>query len=527
MTEIKTLQPDEAIELLKKGRTEWNLWVRMNPEHNISFEGVNFPTFIKPVWKSNPTQVIKEINFQEYEFPKGDILFTRANFGDYNVSFSGAKFRAGQVSFEYSIFNGPQINFTGTRFGDSHVIFSGAQFGGRNVSFNDAQFGEGNIIFSRVSIKKGNLSFDDAEFNKSKLSFGAARLGEADITFINATFEKATINFWGAKSEKGNTLFPHAKFKQSPALFDEMEFGDGIVSFVDAEFEDETIRFQRTKFGKGGVSFVGAKFGKGEISFAGAKFGEGDLAFEEAKFGESKIDFIGAEFRGRVIFSDLLSSEKIKQFSFRGASFNKSLELNGNRFSCIPDLTNTKINNQIVLRDSEWEFSYETLKDPQASSKINRLKELAEANKDHSSALMFHAHEMRCKRKHSNKNGAWLIDFLFDKFSNYGQSVATPSWWLFWTYYLSTLIYFKQVHSENSLTEYASFLACALFSASQVFSFLPSTKSVQNRAIQLFTDGSKDAVIPDSIQALAITQNFISVILIFLIILALRNRFRI
>ena len=68
-----------------------------------------------------------------------------------------------------------------------------------------------------------------------------------------------------------------------------------------------------------------------------------------------------------------------------------------------------------------------------------RLKEIAESNKDHESALRFHTNEMRAKSCTLIGIGVSVLDALFDFTSNYGQSVAKPFLWLFFSILSLTL----------------------------------------------------------------------------------------
>ncbi len=63
-------------------------------------------------------------------------------------------------------------------------------------------------------------------------------------------------------------------------------------------------------------------------------------------------------------------------------------------------------------------------KDPEDAGRLGRLKEIAEDNKDHEQALYFFGEEMRAKRWQKNRPFlASILDFLYDKVSDYGRSV--------------------------------------------------------------------------------------------------------
>ena len=165
------------------------------------------------------------------------------------------------------------------------------------------------------------------------------------------------------------------------------------------------------------------------------------------------------------------------------------------------------------------------------SERFGRLKEIAESNKDHESALRFHADEMRAKRWYSVGVAASLLDALFDFFSSYGQSIARPFLWLLLCIFSLTLYtvgyvpfspnWFDNMMSINSQTWLNGFDVAL----NKTIPFLASVKEEGKVAYQVLNDAG---ILPNHYGTVS-TLFFAlpSFILLFLIGLGLRNRFRI
>ncbi|GFO73354.1 hypothetical protein BJAS_P4112 [Bathymodiolus japonicus methanotrophic gill symbiont] len=447
---------------------------------------------------------------------------------DTEVDFSGVDFsthRKGKGGFNFSGYLFPKkgnVNFKGVKFGEGYVDFSGAQFGEGNVDFRIANFGKGDVYF-------GNVNF-----------------GDGDVNFFKAKFlGKGIVNFFKAKFlGKGSVSFNEAEFGECSVEFNSVQFGDGDICFFEAKFGKGAVKFNRAQFGDGYVEFNGAQFGDGDVEFSHAKFGNGDLEFKGAKFGNGTLNFEHCEFKGYVSFQSMTETKTLSKFSLRHSSFDKSLDISDNTFNCIPDLTNTKLTNQVSLDRMEISDNYPPKGDFDKSDgeRLCRLKELAEANKSYQQALGFHVIEMRAKRdirmrdkqdKIKNQNtkrkklriclGEILhryLDKFFDVVCIYGQSIIRPALYLLGLTFLCAFIY-----AYESSLDYFPFCYGLLYSVSQVFSFVPAGRSVTIGILdKLFP--CEPQQIPDVIYSLSLIQGVLSFLFLFLIGLGFRNRFR-
>jgi hypothetical protein len=156
--------------------------------------------------------------------------------------------------------------------------------------------------------------------------------------------------------------------------------------------------------------------------------------------------------------------------------------------------------------------------DPKDGDRLCRLKEIAETNKNHEQALNFHIQEMRVKR-HKLSGINRIIDKSFDAVSEYGRSVIKPLSWLIRSWYVFGLIYSCISIGLNPMKPWWEHFGNGfLYAAAQTTLFVPMARVLSSESM-------KD--VPIWVLGVSLTQGLISFLLIFLIGLALRNRFRI
>lgn len=498
------LTGQEAIDLWMEGRKEWNKWVRKNPKANISFEDVDF-------------------------------AHLRKHFEDNVISFKSFKFPSGRVSFARTIFGDGQVNFSKTNFEDCEVSFYEANFGKGLTSFNEAVFKTGGKNFSRA-IFDGNVSFTRTKF------------GDGLVSFKDAHFNNGKVSFYKAV------------------------FGEGKVIFIRANFNCEMITFIRSIVNKGDISFLKAKFNCKRVLFQGINVKNGDISFNSATFSQAHINFERSYFNGFVIFANLSGSEKILSFDLRHCTFEKTLDFSGNTFKIIPDLTCTKISHHVSLEEfttevqtkpykhllrhwlarllvvlwgtrnlstkyrtfyrllpqTQW-LSRQIVKDKRDVERVRRLKEIAETNKDHHKTIEFHVQEFKANRWIGpQKKSVLFTECLFDLFSDYGRSEKRPliSLIALWLLFCPIYAYSSAINQTNDKlsSAFTSALGDSLvYSFSQMLPLVPSSRSARSESATALFGGET----PSWIYALTGTQSIMAFVLVFLLGLALRNRFRI
>lgn len=489
------LHGQAAIDLWLKGRKAWNKWVEENPIADVLFYRADFSGF-------------ERVSFAKYKFPKGDVDFFGANFGESKVKFSG------------------------TNFGDGYVDFSNAKFLGSSTDFSFVKFGEGKVDFSKTKFGDGRVSFKLADF------------GQGDVYFDDAKFGKSFVSFSSAK------------------------FGPGTVSFFAAEFSSRAADFNRARFSEGTVDFSCIKFINCNAYFDDVDFGTGDVIFNCALFGRKSVFFEHSKINGAFDFSYIQNARKIRSISFRFVSFGGAINLDGNHFNCVPDFTNTKLSHQLSLSHfsvtpkvessfkllqkfcllqqkalwgSKLKFSSAKKAIYQAKSlswlnknsasdqddieRLRRLKELADTNKHHQLALDLHIEEMKCSRWIETTWQKLPAEFLFQKCSDYGRSIFRPLLSLFILWLSFAPIYASASSKKDAWSD------ALLFSFSQMFSLIPSSKDARTESSKelygTVVDGKVIVDIPNYVFGLAGLQSIASIALVFLVGLALRNRFRI
>ena len=164
--------------------------------------------------------------------------------------------------------------------------------------------------------------------------------------------------------------------------------------------------------------------------------------------------------------------------------------------------------------------------DPKDAERLCRLKELAENNKNHQEALKFHALEMKVKRQELSGLD-YRLDLAFDNVSKYGLSIKRPICGLAYVTTIFAIIYtlisfYKVV--PTALTEGFSVLMNGfLYSISQILPFVSAgkTSAIESAQALFYCED-----IHNGIYALSLLQGFLSFVLLFLIGLGLRHRFR-
>ena len=152
------------------------------------------------------------------------------------------------------------------------------------------------------------------------------------------------------------------------------------------------------------------------------------------------------------------------------------------------------------------------------------MKQLAIEAKDHEQELKFLADEYRAKRFHETNGLALIPNYLYDVLSNYGRSIQRPFWFLA-ALWLSA----AQILTRDGCI-YALFGARAfdalLVSAGNLLPFIGGSRAAIEHKRALFPEVAKGELFPTWVDALGIIEGLLAAVFIFLIGLALRNRFR-
>ena len=155
---------------------------------------------------------------------------------------------------------------------------------------------------------------------------------------------------------------------------------------------------------------------------------------------------------------------------------------------------------------------------------VKVIKEIAENNRDYPRALQYKILEMQAARWHkTNSIGPLTLEFFFWLTSDYGQSVARPIMGLFALWLAFAGFYTGLSNTACSMCIGDKISSALTFSAGQMLPFVPSAREARLGWEKVLFLGDR---LPGCIYALTFTQSIMAVGLLFLLGLALRNRFK-
>jgi hypothetical protein len=109
------------------------------------------------------------------------------------------------------------------------------------------------------------------------------------------------------------------------------------------------------------------------------------------------------------------------------------------------------------------------------------------------------------------------LNLLYESSSNYGQSIALPTLWLFAVFVMGGAAFYV-LHATTSGTSAVTFQHAAALSFANIFPFVPSSHDFLSETP--FSGWSRIE------KAIAVSQTVVGTPLLFLLGLSLRNRFR-
>ena len=530
------------------------------------FAGFNFPI---------------AVNFSGLTF-SGEANFYHATFSGmanfYHATFSGeASFHTAKFSGEANFYH---ATFSGLAYFSSAKFSGGANFLGAKVSglayFTDATFSD-RVNFSRVTFS------DTADFKGVKFSREVDRYSTGYIKQLpKEKREKETqehirrakkgLNKWNAWALRIETeikqeikeRYPEGASdwqKQDIRNQYEIDFTAGkkvntldVTNFFGFHFPIR-VNFNDATFSSWAV-FINAKF-SGIVGFINAKF-SGLAHFHEATFSD-KVNFSHATFSGLAIFSGVIFNGGEHQYiSFQGANFTSANSFadvkfeapkskdtkNKVLFSMPVDFRNASFQStplvdsfpsdlsQFIKANKDKEQSTELIKYFYTTSeaKFRRLKRLAEADNNHLKATEFYACELYCQRRASNNYLNWKnwSNYIYSWFSGYGLSFLKP--FVSWLVILVVAVVAQACvdgKEPKFFDERTTFYAAPSFSPISSINWKYQSEVRERLYPKCEAENIEKGQMPRFIQTIRFSQSILSMTMLFFMLLALRNRFKI
>jgi hypothetical protein len=420
-------------------------------------------------------------------------------------------------------------------------------------------------------------------FGHNKIKYAEARLWmeSAAADFSGVYFLAASEKAWDERKEAegGKPPAEPNPLQPRPANFEGFVF-PGDVRFDGATFLGASAFDGATFCGDAwfkNVSFMGAAF------FKSANF-KGGAVFDRSRF-RGDAWFRSASFTGHAWFDSVRFH---RAASFYSVTAEHGFALIGARFkSKVPDFLSAKFAEPVMFDNIRLETGVEPgglfrsilggvflwlsgNLDHALSAKYRALKRLAAQSEDHGNEQNFFGGELRARRYNEDKPwhpGFW-VGIVYEALSGFGHSILRPLLWLFALCLLSSWFYLGQyapagisprAHIQAQILshlpdrvgtlvpalqpEALPRLACkdgspgdpaaaavmlAIKKNSVFAAFDSAEKSTQLYAcLYGYDDKLKTPTVPDIVVLWGIWQTFGSAAFLFLLLLALRNQFKI
>ena len=390
---------------------------------------------------------------------------------------------------------------------------------GWTVDFTGAEFTD-----------EDELSFDGFSFPGSTL-FKSATFTTSKVSFEGAIFRGDITSFKGADFKSGSTEFSKTFFLSKKVVFDNSSFS-GNVEFYTTRFYNHEISFVETDFEGVSTAFSSARFKSKDVSFIYTNFSGKTIHLFDCWFFTKSITFLNSYCDGDFMIGGT-NFIKSKHTSFNGLKIKGSLLLKDIIFQVVPDFRNLSVNQPPLVNNMVVKYKTHSshakrkwAEDFQHSDMYRKLKSMAMEAKNHDMEIEFFAMEERAKRGWHKNWFQYLPTLLYDFFSDFGRSISRPFFWLIIVWLFSAGAFLCALTNTWSWS-CSQIKNSLLLSASHLFPFFPWSRGNRDKLIKAIsdTDIDEDAVVA-SVEAIAYLESFLALIFVFLIGLALRNRFR-
>lgn len=349
------------------------------------------------------------------------------------------------------------------------------------------------------------------------------RVDFSGLTLVSSSFNKARfedqVNFDGARFFH-QTWFMYATFKQLASFFGSRFVAE--VSFADAHFK-AWAAFDGVRF-EGAAEYAAAVF-YGPASFHGSRFSE--RYYAGSMWRPCLTSFVRARFMTRVSFREAQFGTKDpkhdpeRRVDFSDAVFEGATDFRQAVFAGPPAFFGTKLHRDTDFHGVVWRHP----RQPLTSYNIRAWEQLelmmSELEKPEDRHRFFRL-RMRALRRQKGDSLFASVSWLFERCSDYGWGVtrAFASWLLHWV--IAGVILFASI--QPALREPKLFWATLVTGFANAHAFLGLTS--ENGYLAPYRALVEASASSATLQVIGTIQAVLGPILLFLLLLTLRNRFR-
>ena len=387
------------------------------------------------------------------------------------------------------------------------------------------------------ALAKEHGGYPEFQRNPNYMDFSDHRfIGKADFSgliLVDSSFNAATFG--------GEVQLSQSTHLYAQTWFHEAIFEQGL--FCDRTYFDAPVSFDGSRF-KWSATFIGVQF-MGGASFTNVVF-EQDVMFNDSRFDERYFgrnaavphlaDFRNTTFAGRASFREVVfgnhqgdNSTRLwpeRRADFTNAKFRTATTFRGAAFGGVPAFFNTMLHEDTDFGRVDWKKADTCrISVDYAIRAWERLELMMSKLEKPLDQHRFFRFKMRAKRR-TDPLFVRILNWLFDKMADYGWGVGrTFAWWLcHWV--VSSIVLYVNTDAAAVAAERWQLLLAAIgtgFANAHAFLRLGADGGYLAAGRKLVEDSEK---LPLLTVAVGTAEAVLGPILLFLLLLTLRNRFR-
>lgn len=374
------------------------------------------------------------------------------------------------------------------------------------------------------------------EFKSEYMDFSGHTFSDAvdrsGLIFVRGNFDKATF--------KERVTLLHDTWFYDQTWFHNATFEGGL--YCSGTWFDAPVSFAGSRF-ESGATFIGAKF-MGGASFTNVVF-DGNVMFNDSRFEErywsSSVmvpylaDFRNAKFTARTSFRKVIFGNDRSTHSrhlwpersadFSDAEFMTTTEFRDAVFGSVPAFFNTTLHEDTDLGRVEWEKAEtKTIPVDYAIRAWERLEFMMSKLEKPLERHRFFRLKMRAKRR---SDGFLLggLNWLFEKTADYGWGVSRAFSWWFGHWAVFAVVLFANTYPTCAGLGYWAVAFAALgtgFANAHAFFGLATAGGYLEDGRKVLEQNNEWGLLA----GVGVAEAVLGPIFLFLLLLTLRNRFR-